>query len=120
MWQTLMASKASETTEITAEDHALYELSALAGYRRVRLVQSAERLPGILWFVLLVGGVVTIASTCMFGAANGALHVIQVSAFALLISLVLVAIADINRPYQGSVHVSDYAFRRAQVDMKDQ
>jgi hypothetical protein len=120
MWQTLMASKASEPTEITAEDHALYELSALAGYRRVRLVQSAERLPGILWFVLLVGGVVTIASTCMFGAANGALHVIQVSAFALLISLVLVAIADINRPYQGSVHVSDYAFRRAQVDMKDQ
>jgi hypothetical protein len=120
MWETLMASKATAPTEITAEDHALYELSALAGYRRVRLVQSAERLPTVLWFVLLVGGVVTIASTCMFGAANGALHVIQVSAFALLISLVLVAIADINRPYQGSVHVSDYAFRRAQVDMKEQ
>ena len=39
--------------------------------------------------------------------------------FALL-ALVLVAIADINRPFQGSVHVSDYAFRRAQMDMKDQ
>ena len=37
----------------------------------------------------------------------------------LLISLVLVAIADINRPFQGSVHVSDYAFRRAQMDMKE-
>jgi hypothetical protein len=120
MWATLMASKATLPTEITAEDHALYELSALAGYRRVRLVQSEERLPSVLWFVLLVGGAVTIASTCMFGAVNGALHVIQVSAFALLISLVLVAIADINRPYQGSVHVSDYAFRRAQMDMKDQ
>jgi hypothetical protein len=120
MWQTLMASKSASPNEITAEDHALYELSALAGYRRIRLVEAASRLPAVLWFVLLVGGVVTIASTCMFGAANGALHVIQVSAFALLISLVLVAIADINRPFQGSVHVSDYAFRRAQVDMKDQ
>jgi hypothetical protein len=120
MWQTLMAVKGASPTEITAEDHALYELSALAGYRRIRLVQSASRLPGVLWFVLLVGGVVTIASTCMFGAANGPLHVIQVSAFALLISLALVAIADINRPFQGSVHVSDYAFRRAQMDMKDQ
>jgi len=69
--------------------------------------------------VLLAGGVVTIASTCMFGASNGALHLIQVSAFTLLISLVLVAIADINRPFQGAVHVSDYAFRRAQVDMKE-
>jgi hypothetical protein len=120
MWQTLMASKAASPTEITAEDHALYELSALAGYRRIRLVESASRIPGVLWFVLLVGGVVTIASTCMFGAVNGPLHVIQVSAFTLLISLVLVAVADINRPFQGSVHVSDYAFRRAQMEMKDQ
>ncbi len=118
MWQTLTAAKGSTPNEITAEDHALYELSTLAGYRRIRLVQSAERLPGVLWFVLLVGGVVTIASTCMFGASNGVLHLIQVAAFTLLISLVLVAIADINRPFQGSVHVSDYAFRRAQSDMQ--
>jgi hypothetical protein len=120
MWQILMSVKGATPTEITAEDHALYELSALAACRRIRLVESASRLPGVLWFVLLVGGVVTIASTCMFGAANGPLHVIQVTAFALLITLSLVAIADINRPFQGSVHVSDYAFRRAQMDMKDQ
>jgi hypothetical protein len=119
MWQILVAAKAASPNEITAEDHGLYELSALAGYRRIRLVQNASRLPGVLWFVLLVGGIVTVASTCTFGAANGALHVIQVSAFTLLISLVLVAIADINRPFQGSVHVSDYAFRRAQMDMKE-
>jgi hypothetical protein len=120
MWLTLMATKGASPTEITAEDHALYELSALGGYRRIRLVQSVSRLPAVLWFVLLVGGAVTVASTCMFGASNGALHVIQVGAFASLISLVLVAIADINRPFQGSVHVSDYAFRRAQMEMKDQ
>src|ERR1700679_3174814 len=119
MWLTLTASKGGSPTEITAEDHALYELSALAGYRRIRLVESASRLPPGLGCVLLIGGAVTVASTCMFGASNGALHVIQVSAFALLISLVLVAVADINRPFQGSVHVSDYAFRRAQMDMKE-
>jgi hypothetical protein len=119
MWLTLMSSKGSSPTEITAEDHALYELSALAAYRRIRLVESASRLPGVLWFVLLVGGTVTVASTCMFGASNGVLHIIQVGAFTLLITLALVAIADINRPFQGSVHVSDYAFRRAQSDMKE-
>ena len=119
MWLTLMSSKGASPTEITAEDHALYELSALAAYRRIRLVESASRLPGVLWFVLLVGGTVTVASTCMFGASNGALHIIQVGAFTLLITLALVAIADINRPFQGSVHVSDYAFRRAQSDMKE-
>jgi Protein of unknown function (DUF4239) len=119
MWQTLMESKGASPTEITAEDHALYELSALAGYRRIRMVENAARLPGVLWWVLGVGGIVTVASTCMFGASNGPLHVIQVGAFTLLIALVLVAIADINRPYQGSVHVSDLAFRRAQVEMRE-
>src|ERR1700760_3761461 len=64
MWQTLVTTKGASPAEITAEDHALYELSALAGYRRIRLVQSAQRLPTVLWFVLLIGGAVTIASTC--------------------------------------------------------
>jgi hypothetical protein len=120
MWLSLMSMKGASPNEVTAEDHALYELSNLASYRRIRMVENATRLPTVLWFVLIIGGVVTIASTCMFGASNGALHVLQVAAFSLLISLVLVAIADINRPFQGTVHVSDYAFRRAQSDMKPQ
>jgi hypothetical protein len=119
MWATLTSAKGATPAEITAEDHSLSELSAMSGHRRIRLVESAARIPGVLWFVLLIGGAVTIASSCLFGAANGMLHVVQVTAFSLLIALVLAAIADINRPFQGSVHVSDYAFRRAQIDMRD-
>jgi hypothetical protein len=32
---------------------------------------------------------------------------------------VLVAVADIARPFQGGVHVSDIAFRRARQNMKN-
>ena len=35
------------------------------------------------------------------------------------VSLVLLAIADVNRPYRGWVHVDSYAFVRAQENMKD-
>jgi hypothetical protein len=118
MWQSLVNLEGASPTQVTAEDHALSELSALAGYRRIRLVENEIRLPGVLWFVLLIGAAVTIGSTCLFGASNGNLHAIQVGAFSLLLCLVLVAIADINRPFQGSVHVSDLAFRRAQADME--
>jgi hypothetical protein len=62
---------------------------------------------------------VTIASSSMFGSANTSLHALQVFVFSLLIVLALVAVADIDRPFQGSVHVSDFAFRRAQQGMKD-
>ena len=117
MWQAVMATQNATPTEITAEDHSLDQLSALGGFRRIRLLESQARLPGVLWFVLLMGGIVTIASSCMFGAANGVLHTMQVGAFALLISLSLAAIADINRPFQGGVHVTNSAFRRAQEEM---
>ncbi len=118
MWDTLMSVKAASPTEITAEDHALYELSALTEHRRTRILQSKSRLPTVLWYVLIVGGAVTIASSCLFGSANSVLHALQVFAFSLLISLALVAIADIHRPFQGAIHVSDYAFVRAQENIQ--
>jgi len=119
MWKTLMSIKNGSPTEITAEDHALSELSELTEHRRTRLAQFAFRLPTVLWCVLIIGGGVTIASASMFGSANTALHALQVFAFSLLIALVLVAIADIDRPFQGSVHVRAFAFQRAQQSMKE-
>jgi hypothetical protein len=119
MWKTLMSVKgAASPAEITAEDHALYELSALTEHRRTRILQSESRLPTVLWWVLLVGGGVTVASSCLFGSANKGLHALQVFAFSLLIALALVAIADIHRPFQGAIHVSDYPFVRAQENMQ--
>jgi hypothetical protein len=118
LWRTLTPLATATPTQILAEDHAIYELSTLNQHRRARLLQSASRLPSVLWWVLILGGIVTIASASMFGSANTGLHALQVFAFSLLIALVLAAIADIDRPFQGSVHVSDFAFRRAQQNMK--
>ena len=120
LWQILMSVRAASPTELTAEDHALYELSALAEHRQIRQLQSVSRLPGVLWFVLICGGALTIMSSCMFGSESSWLHGLQVFAFSLLLALALVAIADIDRPYQGSVHVKDTPFRRAQINMTDQ
>ncbi|HLX86487.1 MAG TPA: DUF4239 domain-containing protein [Terriglobales bacterium] len=119
LWKTLMSVRAASPTENIALDHALSELSALTEHRRIRVVQSAFRLPSVLWCVLIIGGVVTIASTAMFGSANRFLHAFQVFCFSLLVALVLLAVADIDRPFQGSIHVSDYAFQRAQTHMQD-
>ncbi len=70
--------------------------------------------------MLILGGVLTIFSACLFGQEGTLMHGIHVFAFSLLIALALVAIADIDRPYMGSVHVSDEAFRRAQINLQPQ
>ena len=119
MWKTLMSVKGSNPTEIVAEDHAISELSSLTEHRRTRLLQSAYRLPTIFWGVLIIGAFLTIGSATLFGTGNSLLHAIQVFSFALLITLVLLAIDDVNLPFQGWVHVSDFAFQRAQRNMTD-
>jgi hypothetical protein len=117
MWKTLMSMKSMTPSENLAEDHALYELSALTQYRRTRLLQSVTRLPAIFWCVLWVGGILTVASVSMFGSVSARLHAIQVCSLTLLITLVMLAISDVDRPYQGWVHIDDYPFRRAQQNM---
>jgi len=66
-----------------------------------------------------VGGIVTVGSTCLFGVENFRLHIVQVFEISFLLSLILVAIASINRPYQGDVHVSPEAFRYALETMDE-
>jgi len=86
------------------------ELRMLTEYRRVRIMQSREGLPAILWAVLIVGGVITVSAACFFGVPSFRFHVLQVAVLSLLISLVLVAIADVDRPYQGALTVQPEGF----------
>jgi hypothetical protein len=109
-----MASVKPQTiTEQQVMDHSLSELSTMTEHRRIRLLPSRKRLPPILWAVLVVGGIVTVGSTCLFGIDDFNLHIVQVFEISFLISLMLIAIASIDRPFQGQVHVPSDAFRYA-------
>lgn len=118
MWKTVISVKAALPMEVNAQTHAMAELSSLGQHRLTRILQSTTQLPNVLWCVLVVGGSLTIVSACTLGAGSVKLQALQVFFFSLLISLSLVAISDIHRPFHGLIHVSDYAFRRAQQSMQ--
>jgi hypothetical protein len=73
------------------------ELDSIAQHRLTRILQSTTT-PDVLWWVLLVGGVLTIVSACTFGIDSMELQAMQVFCLSLLVSLSLVAISDIHRP----------------------
>jgi hypothetical protein len=118
MWRTILAAKVTSPTEINVQDHELTHVSELTQHRLTRIVQAGNRLPGVLWCVLLVGGFLTMVSACMFGSESAWLQALQVSSFSLLVALSLMAIADIHRPFTGLIHVQDYPFRRALHSME--
>jgi hypothetical protein len=118
MWKTAISFKPASPTEVNAQEHAMLELQSLSQRRLTRIRQSKSRLPNILWCVLLVGGALSIGCSCTLGCNSMKLQSLEVFCFSLLISLTLVAIANIHRPFHGLVHVSDYAFQRVRQSMQ--
>lgn len=119
LWATVSQVQPHNASEQTSLDHTMTELSMMTQHRRVRQVESQTTLPRVLWAVLIVGAAITIMSCCLFGSDNSALHLTQIIALAVMLSLVLVAIADINRPFQGAVHVRPTGFELARQTFQD-
>jgi len=113
LWAAVLQTNPATFGEQTSMNQTLVELSTMTEHRRVRQLESQSKLPAILWMVLIIGGGITTLSSCLFGIENFKLHCIQVLSLALMLSLVLVAIADIDRPFQGTVHIYPRGFERA-------
>ncbi len=54
-------------SEQALRSQGLEQLDDLDEYRALRLLEVREGLPPILWVVLVVGGVITVAFTFLFG-----------------------------------------------------
>jgi len=115
LWTTVMQAKPTSFGEETSMHLTLDEISQMTEHRRVRQLEGQSKLPRILWVLLIVGGAITTLSSCLFGIENFKLHCIQVVSLALMLSLILVAIADIDRPFQGTVHITPRGFERARA-----
>jgi len=110
LWKLAGQAQAHASPDSIANYQFMEELRMLTQYRRIRLMHSHEQLPGILRAVLIAGGIITVAASCFFGVPNFRFHVLQVIVLTFLISLVLIAIANIDRPYQGNDVVQPTGF----------
>ncbi|HVP54307.1 MAG TPA: hypothetical protein VMU45_04865 [Candidatus Eisenbacteria bacterium] len=112
-WESASQAQSLNAVEQVSLEHAMSEIGSITEHRRIRQLQSQASLPAVLWTVLIVGAMITIMSSCLFGSEYPSLHVLQVVTLALLLSLSLVTIADINRPFRGTVHVQPMGFENA-------
>lgn len=118
LWQEVTPMEVHTSGDQEILNHLISELTSMTEHRRIRMLQSKKSLPGILWAVLIVGGIVTVGTSCFFGVDSLRLHAIHTVALTLLVSLMLIAIADISRPFQGVVHVLPDGFNLALEAMK--
>jgi uncharacterized membrane protein len=100
----------------TKGEQVLYELEQTqlhdaADARRSRLLEVREGIPNLLWVVLVVGGVITVSFTYLFGLKSNLAHALMVAALTLLICGILFTIGEFNYPFSGVVEIRPDAFK---------
>jgi hypothetical protein len=93
-------------------EQGLERVHELADARRERLLDADQGLPSILWVVLLIGGVVVIGFTYLFGLDSTVTHLLMVAALALVIALVLFTVAELDFPFSGGIRIGPVAMEQ--------
>jgi hypothetical protein len=88
----------------------LEQLHDLGNARRERLLAAEQGLPPILWVVLILGGVITVGFTYLFGLENTLVHLIMVAALALIVSMSLFTVAALDYPFKGDIRIHPSAY----------
>jgi hypothetical protein len=93
-------------------EQGLERMRDLADARRDRLLEAENGLPGILWVVLITGGIIVVGFTYLFGLQSTAIHLLMVGSLALVIALVLFTVAALNFPFKGDIIVDPEAMQQ--------
>jgi hypothetical protein len=88
----------------------LHAMNDLIKARRSRIIAAGEHLPSVVWQILLLGGVIAVGYTYLFGARTFGIHLAITGLIAATISLVFVLIITLDYPFRGEVSVSSAAF----------
>jgi hypothetical protein len=108
--QNIQGFEARTKSEEQLYAEGLDQVDALSDARRMRLVASEEGVPGVLWSVLIFGGVAAVSFTYLFGLESTWAHRLMVATLAAVIGLVLFTVGAMEYPFSGGARIGTGAF----------
>lgn len=112
MWRAYSAYEPETEAQKAFFTESIKKLNDLGELRRSRLLDAQTGVHPILWFVLILGGLVTISFTFFFGAENLKAQLTMAILLAILISLILFTILAMDFPFTGEVSISPDPFKQ--------
>jgi hypothetical protein len=103
---TYIKFKNSDASEGAFLQESLHNLVIIAGLRASRIDDSSSSLLPVLWFVLLIGALITIGFSFLFGAHNFTAQAIMTMLLTGVISMAFFTIINLDFPFTGATTVS--------------
>ena len=94
-------------------DQGLTRVHEISDARRTRLLDANEDIPSILWAVLVVGGIITVTFTYLFGLKSNWAHALMVAALAMVVAGMLFTIVSLDHPFAGGTYIPPDALEAA-------
>ena len=91
-------------------EQAVVSVNDLYAARLDRLGAMRKKIPRPLWEVLVIGGVLTLGLGLTFAIQSKIVHIGMVGAYAVLITVSLLLIMNMQHPFTGQPHVDPEAF----------
>ena len=107
------SSEYSTSAEQVIYDHGIARAHELADARRLRLFEATTRIPTILWVILLVGGLITVGFSYLFGLTSTRVHTLMVVALTAVVTSILFTIYTLEHRFSGDTGLTPEAFEEA-------
>lgn len=105
--------------QVAVVQEMLTRLNQLYDVRRERFrISSRPSLDPVIWFVVLVGGLITIAFNWLFGFEMGGLHWASTAMIAATLGLIIFLIVVFNYPFRGQMQISAAPFEQTLKNME--
>jgi hypothetical protein len=125
-WQPLHKLHASiatmrpqNTGESVIEAELLRTLNELYSARASRLSAVEGHIPDVVWWIILLGGMITTGYTYLFGFHDFRMHLVMTAAVSATLALVVVLIMALDWPFRGEVSISSDAFTKVEASWSD-
>lgn len=111
--QAIFAVSPANSQQLALYEDALRLLSVLTDNRNERLDSSDGSMPRILWFVIIVGALITLGYPAFFGSSNVVAQILMTAALAELVALAMLLGLAFDYPFTGDARISPAPFDHA-------
>jgi hypothetical protein len=106
IWMLYATYQPRNDTERVFFEESVSKLNEFGELRLQRIVESRNGVHPVLWFVLFIGGAVTISFTFFFGAESLSTQMAMSVLLAMIISLILFTIFMLDYPFTGDIKIT--------------
>ena len=105
VWQSYLHVQPVTESEGSFYRESVAKLDDLGSARKTRIASSKAEIPGLLWVLLVGGGIIMLAFGYIFGPADIMVHSVLIGLAGALLAFVLFLIFDLNHPFVGTISV---------------